>query len=136
MGKILKKFPRSIVRQDIKTCRGDRQRMISRAEKASSLQQLFTCMLLFAAVATFLGISLASLLAFLLPDPPLRQASDHPDPRHPPAPVVPRATFQPSRLRQRSLTTRHHAVVVGKMAPPLAPKMEAKENRTPTPPRT
>lgn len=87
-------------------------------------------------MATFLGISLASLLAFLLPDPPLRQALDRPDPQHLPVPGVPRATFQPFRLRPRSLTTRHHAVVVGKMAPPLAPKMEAKENRTPTPPRT
>lgn len=93
-------------------------------------------MLLFAVVATFLGISLASLLAFLLPDPPLRQALDHPDPRHLPVPGAPRATFQPFRLRQRSLTTRRHAVVVGKMAPTLAPRTQAMENQTPTPPRT
>ena len=86
MGKILKKFPRSIVRQDTKTCRGDRRRTISRAERASSLQQLFTCMLLFAAVATFLGISLASLLAFLLPDPPPPPGLRPP---RPPAPAGP-----------------------------------------------
>lgn len=89
-------------------------------------------MLLFAAVVTSLGILLAFLLAFLLPDPPLRQASDHPDPRLLPAPGAPRATFQPSRLRLRSLTIRRHAVVVGPMAPTLAPKMEAEKN----PPRT
>ena len=89
-------------------------------------------MLLSAAVVTLLGISLALLLAFLLPDPLLRRASDLPDPRHLPAPGAPRATFQPSRLRPRSLTTRHHAVVVGKMAAPLAPKMEAKESHQAT----
>lgn len=93
-------------------------------------------MLLSAAVVTLLAISLALLLAFLLPDPPLRQASDHPDPRLLPAPEAPRATFQPSRLRPRSPITRRHAVVVGKMAPPLAPKMEAQKNHTPTPKRT
>ena len=89
MGKILKKFPRSIVRQDTKTCRGDRRRTISRGERISSLQRLFTCMLLSAAVVTFLAISLALLLAFLLPDPPLHQALDHPDPRLLPAPRGP-----------------------------------------------
>lgn len=89
-------------------------------------------MLLSAAVVTSLGILLALLLAFLLPGPPLRQASDRPDPRLLPAPGAPRATFQPSRLRLRSLTIRRHAVVVGKMAPSLAPKMEAEKN----PPRT
>lgn len=89
-------------------------------------------MLLSAAVVTSLGILLALLLAFLLPYPQLRPLSDHPDPRLLPAPGAPRATFQPSRLRPRSLTIRHHAVVVGKMAPTLAPKMEAEES----PPRT
>lgn len=89
-------------------------------------------MLLFAAVVTSLGILLSLLLAFLLPDPQLRPLSDHPDPRLLPVPGVPRATFQPSRLRLRSLTIRRHAVVVGKMAPTLAPKMEAEES----PPRT
>jgi len=93
-------------------------------------------MLLSAAVVTLLAILTALLLAFLLPAPPLRQASDHPDPRHLPAPGVPRATFQPSRLRPRSPITRRHAVVVGKMAPSLAPKMEAKKNHTPTPKRS
>lgn len=89
-------------------------------------------MLLSAAVVTLSAISIALLLAFLLPDPPLRQASDHPDPRLLPAPGAPRPTFLPSRLRLRSLTTRHNAVVVGKMAPTLAPKMEEEKN----PPRT
>lgn len=93
-------------------------------------------MLLSAAVVTLLAILLALLLAFLLPDPLLHQASDHPDPRLLPAPGGPRATFQPSRLRPRSQITRRHAVVVGKMAPPLAPNMEAKKNHTPTPKKT
>ena len=91
-------------------------------------------MLLSAGVVTLSAILLALLLAFLLPDPPLRQASDHPDPRLLPTPGTPRATFQPSRLRLRSLTIRHHAVVVGKMAPPLAPNMEEEKSHTPTPP--
>lgn len=87
-------------------------------------------------MVTSLGILLALLLAFLLPDPQLRPLSDQPDPRLLPAPGAPRATFQPSRLRLRSLTIRHHAVVVGKMAPTVAPKMEAEKNRRPTPPKT
>lgn len=89
-------------------------------------------MLLSAAVVTSLGILIALLLAFLPPVPPLRQALDHPDPQHLPAPGAPRATFQPSRLRLRSLIIRRHAVVVGKMAPSLAPKMEEEKS----PPRT
>jgi hypothetical protein len=89
-------------------------------------------MLLSAAVVTLLGILTALLLAFLLPAPPRRPTLDHPDPRLLPAPGAPRATFQPSQLRLRSLTIRRHAVVVGKMAPSLAPKMEEETN----PPRT
>lgn len=87
-------------------------------------------------MVTSLGILLALLLAFLLPDPPLRQALDHPDPQHLPAPGAPRATFQPFQLRLRSLTTRRHAVVVGKMAAPLAPRMEKKKSHAPTPKRS
>ena len=87
-------------------------------------------------MVTSLGILLALLLAFLPPDPQLRPLSDHPDPRLLPAPGAPRATFQPYRLHLRSLTIRHHGVVVGKMAPTVAPKMEAEKNQRPTPSRT
>ena len=89
-------------------------------------------MLLSAVVVTLLGILLALLLAFLLPDLHLRQASDHPDPRHLPVPGAPQATFQPYRLRPRSLTTQSHAVVVGTMAPTPAPIMKAKKSHQPT----
>lgn len=89
-------------------------------------------MLLSAAVVTSLGILLALLLAFLPPYPQPHPLLDHPGPQHLPALGAPRATFQPSRLRLRSLTIRRHAVVVGKMAPSLAPKMEAETS----PPRT
>ena len=90
-------------------------------------------MLLSAGVVTLSAILLALLLAFLLPDPPLRRASDLPDPLPQPARAVPPATFPLSRLRHLSRPSHHHGVVVGKMAPPLvAPKMAEKKD----PPRT
>ncbi len=95
MGKILKKFPRSVVRQDLKTCRGDRRRTISRGERASTLQQSITLTLGFAAVVTLLGILLSLLLAILKPDL-LRL----PDPRHQhqQGPGEPLRACRPSRL--------------------------------------
>lgn len=90
-------------------------------------------MLLSAGAVTLSAILLALLLAFLLPDPPLRRPSD---PRGPPLPrvrAVPPATFQLSRLRHRSRLIHNHAVVVGKMAPPrVAPPMGEKERHPPT----
>lgn len=69
MGKALKKFPRSVLRQDTKSCRGDRRCITFRVGKTNGLQQYFTRMLLGAAVVTLLGILIALLLAFLTPVP-------------------------------------------------------------------
>lgn len=133
MGKILKKFPRSVLRQDTKTCRGDRRLITSRAERTSSLRDVFTCMLLSAGAVTLLAILLALLLAFLLPDPPLRRVPDLRGPLPPLVRAVPPATFPLSRLRPRSRLIQNHAVVVGKMAPPrVAPPMGQKERHPPT----
>lgn len=63
MGKILKKFPRSICRQDTKSCRGLRQQLTSKAEKIAGSSQFFSRMLLSAAVLTLLGIFIAFILA-------------------------------------------------------------------------
>lgn len=90
-------------------------------------------MLLSAGAVTLSAILLALLLAFLLPDPLLRRASDLQDPLPRPVRAVPPATFPLSRLRHRSRLIQHHAVVVGKMAPPrVAPPMGEKKR----PPRT
>lgn len=90
-------------------------------------------MLLSAGAVTLSAILLSLLLAFLLPDPPLRQASDLRDPPPRLARAVPPATFPLSRLRHRSHLIRHHAVVVGKMAPPrVAPQMGEKKRPPPT----
>ena len=67
MGKTLKKFPRSVLRQDTKSCRGDRRYIALQAKKISGIKQLYTLMLLGAVVVTLLGILTASLLAFLTP---------------------------------------------------------------------
>lgn len=125
MGKILKKFPRSVVRQDLKTCRGDRRRTISRGERASTLQQSITLTLGFAAVVTLLGILLSLLLAILKPDL-LRL----PDPRHQhqQEPEEPLRACRPSRLLHTRPITRSHGLLLGTVAPPVAPKMEAKKD--------
>lgn len=67
MGKILKKFPRSLCRQDIKTCRGDRRCIVSRGERISGSRAFFTATLHFAVAVTLLAILIALLLAFLAP---------------------------------------------------------------------
>lgn len=67
MGKALKKFPRSVLRQDTKSCRGDRRFITCQVEKINGLQRSFTVMLLSAGVVTLLGILTALLLAFLTP---------------------------------------------------------------------
>lgn len=65
MGKALKKFPRSVLRQDIKTCRGDRRHTTLPREKSTGTKQLLSRTLLFAAALTLLGISVSLLLALL-----------------------------------------------------------------------
>lgn len=67
VGKALKKFPPSVLRQDTKSCRGDRRCITSQVAKINGLQRFFTHMLLSAAVVTLLGILIALLLAFLTP---------------------------------------------------------------------
>ena len=67
MGKALKKFPRSVLRQDTKSCRGDHRHITLQAAKINGLQRFFTLMLLSAVVVTLLGILIALLLAFLTP---------------------------------------------------------------------
>ena len=69
MGKTLKKFPRSVLRQDTKSCRGDRRSITLLAEKINGTHRFFTLMLLGAVVVTLLGILTALLLAFLTPVP-------------------------------------------------------------------
>ena len=133
MGKILKKFPRCVLRQDTKTCHKDRRRTTSKTEKTNSLQKLFTYMLLSAGAVTLSAILLALLLAFLLPDPQLRRASNLRDPPPQQVRAVPPATFPLSRLQHQSRLIQHHAVIIKKMAPPrVAPPMGQKTR----PPRT
>ena len=65
MGKALKKFPRSVLRQDIKTCRGDRRFATLPREKSTGTKAFLSLILLFAAALTLSGIFASLLLAFL-----------------------------------------------------------------------
>lgn len=114
MGKTLKKFPHCVLRQDIKSCRGDRRCITSRAGITSGLRVFFMRMQLFAAAVTLLAILIALLLAFLTPVP-----RDHLQGYTSPTlegRKVPEAPREPCQLcRPRQTLTRHHGVVVGPM---------------------
>lgn len=69
MGKALKKFPRSVLRQDIKTCRGDRRAKIYSKEKTLGTQLFLTRILHFAVALTLCCILLSLLVALLTPYP-------------------------------------------------------------------
>ena len=125
INKILKKFPRSIIHQNLKTCRENRQHTISKKKKANTLQQSITLTLSFAAVVTLLDILLSLLLTILKPDL-LRL----PDPRHQhqQGPREPLRACRPSRLLHTRPITHSHGLLVKTIAPPVAPNIEATKN--------
>lgn len=65
MGKALKKFPRSVLRQDIKTCRGDRRLSTLPREKNNGTSAFLARIILFAAALTLFAIFVSLLLALL-----------------------------------------------------------------------
>ncbi len=69
MGKILKNFPTSVVRQDTKSCRGLRRELTSARERTCGSSQLFTRMILFCGCTDIAG-HIAGLLACIQPAPP------------------------------------------------------------------